>query len=117
MYNEEAGDVNGRKVAVGPICVPRRGDRYSGMATIAGWGKSESRIIEPSLRYVPVKLLNISRCGIYGARLLRKGVKTHQIKVPGDEEPQLCAGYLEGIKDSCTVSIVKFENINPILEE
>jgi len=102
--------VNGRKVAVGQICVPRRGDRYSGMVTVAGWGKSEERNKEPSLRFVHVKLLNISHCGMYGNQLLRKAAIPQPIKVPGDDEPQLCGGYPGGVKDSCTVSFTKFRS-------
>ena len=41
VYYEQAGDNNRREVGVGPICVPKRGDRYSGMVTVAGWGASE----------------------------------------------------------------------------
>ena len=99
-YGEHAGDVNGRRVGVGPICVPKRGDRYSGMVTVAGWGGSRTRKNEPTLRYVHLRLLNISSCP--EARQ-RERVKPDKVEVPGDEEPQLCAGYIEGVKSPCHV--------------
>ena len=105
-YYEQAGDVNGRKVGVGPVCVPKRGDRYSGMVSVAGWGRVEpDRVRDTTLRYVHLRLLNISDCGEYQKNftLQRDRVEPDQIKVPGDEEPQICAGYPEGIKSFCRV--------------
>ena len=58
------------------------------------------RDTEPSLLYFHLRLLNITECPYY---LQREMVKPDQIKVPGDEEPQICAGYLEGVKDTCQV--------------
>ena len=105
MYYEQAGDVNGRKIGVGPICVPKKGDRYSGMVTVAGWGQTENygpgRKQNTPLRSVHLKLLNISHCK--NESLQRDRVKPEEVKVPGDEEPQICAGYPQSIKGTCKV--------------
>ena len=94
-------------MGVGPVCVPRRGDRYSGMVTLAGWGTVEpGRVEDSTLRSVDLLLLNISRCS--HETLQRDRVKPEEIKNPGDEEPQICAGYPQRpiIKDACSVCFI-----------
>ena len=95
--------------------MPRRGDRYSGIATVTGWGHNGTRVgssSAPSLQFLHLILFNISRCRSY-ENLQRVQVKPDQIQFPGDEEPQFCVGYVRGesfSKGVCYVSISLFDN-------
>ncbi|ETN57792.1 serine protease [Anopheles darlingi] len=75
-----------------PICLPTSGtDDYAGrMATVTGWGKTADGVLSERLQQLPVPILTNQQCR-------RTGYYRFQIT-----NKMLCAGYLEGGRDSCT---------------
>ncbi|XP_055585480.1 plasminogen-like [Uranotaenia lowii] len=74
-----------------PICLPPANDKlYEGkMAVVTGWGKTAVGGLAATLQELPVPILTNTACrkaGYWGFQITNK---------------MLCAGYLEGGRDSC----------------
>lgn len=106
QYSNGPGDVNGRRVAVGPICLPRQNVVHAGYATVAGWGVTENSYkASETLMSVDVRLLNSSGGEI---RIVADFVNcSYSIECRKYEQfssnvrGKICAGYVRGGKDSC----------------
>ncbi|KAI1288070.1 Trypsin-1 [Halotydeus destructor] len=98
VFVNETGDINGKRTAVYPLCLPEPEDHFNqGMATVAGWGLSDKskNKPEPTLQSVMVKILNASDCYNYA--------KTDQYAITAyQRDTKVCAGYPYGKQDSCT---------------
>jgi secreted trypsin-like serine protease len=83
--------------AVTPICLPEEDVLYKGMATVAGWGKHYEKqaaadlLFETSgiMRHADVQILHPNECRNYDV-------------TDFDPDMNICAGYPDGRKDSCT---------------
>lgn len=81
--------------AVSTVCTPPKGMAAPQMATVAGWGKLSFRgRIAETLMMLKVKILGSKDCSIY---------HTFQPRI------MICAGYVEGKRDACSVSKVDKE--------
>ena len=80
------------------------------MATVAGWGQVEpDKMRDNTLRTAHQRVLNISDCKHFenaGYTFRRDIVKPEQLKIPGDEEPQICVGDPVELKATCNVCCV-----------
>ncbi|XP_039431994.2 trypsin-like isoform X2 [Culex pipiens pallens] len=73
-----------------PVCLPTGTDSYQGQkATVTGWGTTESGELSDTLQQLTVPILSNQECK-------RAGYFRFQIT-----NRMLCAGFLEGGKDSC----------------
>lgn len=83
-----------------PVCLPERGSTFTGKnATVTGWGAiEESGPLSSTLQEVLVPIMSNNEC------------RTTKYPPKRITDNMLCAGYIDGGKDSCQVILVFFCN-------
>lgn len=82
---------DGSNTTINTICLPTSDERYTGSATVSGWGaESEGGMFSDVLQSLDIELFDEQKC-------------IGPFKKKWNNEKMLCAGFLGGGKDACQV--------------